>query len=208
MSRLLRPAGSFLLGVAVALTALAGIAALGVATTMAQSFPASPRTEVRPSAARPMPPGKFTVAVVIGASGTVASDALLPYEVFARSGRFAVYTVAGSRVPTVLSGGVHVLPDRTFAEPLTRPDVVVVPAVAAPTGEREAPLRAWVTTQAERGSRILGVCAGAEVLAASGLLDSRRATSHWSRIRCSYVVEAAADRGRVAPRRREVQGSW
>jgi putative intracellular protease/amidase len=183
MSRWLRRVGRVLLGVAVALTALAGISGLGVATTMAQSFPAPPRTEVPPpAAARPLPPGKLTAAVVIGASGTVASDALVPYEVFARSARFAVYTVAESRTSAVLSGGVHVLPDHTFAEPLPRPDVVVVPAVAAPAGDKEAPLRAWVTAQAERGSRILGVCAGAEVLAASGLLDGRRATSHWSRI--------------------------
>jgi hypothetical protein len=55
MSRL-RSLGSALLGVPVALTALAGIPALGVATTMAQSFPASPRTEVRlspPARCRP-----------------------------------------------------------------------------------------------------------------------------------------------------------
>lgn len=56
MSRLLRGVGSVLLGVAVALAALAGIPALGVATTMAQSFPAAPRTEVPPpAAARPLP---------------------------------------------------------------------------------------------------------------------------------------------------------
>jgi putative intracellular protease/amidase len=182
MSRRLRRIGRVLVGLATALTALAGVSGLGVATTMAQSFPAPLGGEVPRAAARPLPPDKFTVAVVIGASGTVASDALVPYEVFAGSGRFAVYTVAGSRTPAVLSGGVHVVPDRTFAESLPRPDVVVVPAVAAPTGDREAPLRAWVTAQAERGSRILGVCAGAEVLAASGLLDGRRATSHWSRV--------------------------
>lgn len=183
MSRWMRRFARVLVGLAVAVPALAGISGLGVATTMAQSFPAPSRTEA-PSwvPARPLPPGKFTVAVVIGSSGTVASDALVPYEVFARSGRFAVYTVASSRTPAVLSGGVHVQPDRTFADPLPRPDVVVVPAVAAPTGDSEAPLRAWVAAQAERGSHILGVCAGAEVLAASGLLDGRRATSHWSRV--------------------------
>jgi putative intracellular protease/amidase len=36
--------------------------------------------------------------------------------------------------------------------------------------------------QVERGTRILGVCAGSRVLAAAGLLEGRYATSHWSRL--------------------------
>ena len=74
------------------------------------------------------------------------------------------------------------MPDRTFDEPDLRPDVVVVPAVVEPAGVREAPLRTWVAAQAARGARILGVCAGSQVLATAGILDGRRATSHWSLI--------------------------
>ena len=107
---------------------------------------------------------------------------LAPFEVFSRSAGFAVSTVAASRQPVVLSGGVHLVPDHTFDDLGWRPDVVVVPAVAQPRGDREAPLRTWVAQQATRGARIMGVCAGAEVLAASGLLDGRRATTHWSLI--------------------------
>jgi hypothetical protein len=55
-----------------------------------------------------------------------------------------------------------------------------VPAVADPDGPQEAGLRAWITDQADRGARILGVCAGSRVLAATGLLNGRTATSHWS----------------------------
>ena len=62
------------------------------------------------------------------------------------------------------------------------PDVVVVPAVVNPAGKELAPLRDWITRHAGRGAHILGVCAGSALLAAAGLLDGRRATSHWSNL--------------------------
>lgn len=168
--------------VALLASALTGMAAAGVVTSMSQSYPAPPTGagSLRWPAPEPIPAERPTVAVVLGESGTVATDALAPYEVFARS--FFTYTVAGTRAPRTLSGGIHVLPDRTFAEDLPAPDVVVVPAVVDPSGEVEAELRDWVGAQAAAGSQVLGVCAGAEVLARAGLLDGRRATSHWSRI--------------------------
>ena len=188
--RLAGRVGRLLVGLAVSLAVLAGISGVGVLTSMGEAFPAPPPirqigdgapVRAAPSASE----GRFTVAVVLGATGTVASDVLIPYEVFARSPRFSVYTVAATRDPVTLSGAVHVLPDRTFSEvgnPAEPPDVVVVPAVAEPAGGDEAPLRAWVTQQAGAGSQVLGVCAGSEVLAASGALDGRRATTHWARI--------------------------
>jgi hypothetical protein len=60
--------------------------------------------------------------------------------------------------------------------------VVVVPAVAAPNGNKEAPLREWLTHRSDQGAHLLGVCNGSRLLAATGLLDGRRATSHWSSI--------------------------
>jgi putative intracellular protease/amidase len=81
---------------------------------------------------------------------------------------------------------MSLLPDHTLDEvakgTAPRPDVVVVPAVVDPTGDTQASLRAWIVEQARHGSRILGVCAGSELLAATGLLDNRRATSFWANI--------------------------
>jgi hypothetical protein len=59
---------------------------------------------------------------------------------------------------------------------------VVVPAVNDPSGEQESELRTWLVQQAHTGARILGICAGSRLLAATGLLDGHRATSHWTRI--------------------------
>ncbi|GAA1010348.1 hypothetical protein Aple_038470 [Acrocarpospora pleiomorpha] len=170
-----------LLGVVLAVATVTGVCLLGVATTMGASY-ANPAYAVPdggwPEPAR-VPSGRVVVAVVAGASGSVVTDVLAPYEVFARSGRFFVYTVSARREPVVLSGGLRMLPDHGLAD-APPPDVVVVPAVVDPVGEREAGLRAWIGTQARRGARVLGVCVGSELAAASGVLDGRRATSHWA----------------------------
>jgi len=88
--------------------------------------------------ARSVPEGRLAVAVVLGASGSVITDALGPYEVFARSPTFFVYTMSASRPTVVLSGALAVVPDYSLddveAGLAPEPDVVVVPAVAALLG--------------------------------------------------------------------------
>jgi putative intracellular protease/amidase len=168
---------------------VAGAAAAGVFTSMRTAYPKVPQAgpaEGWPPA-RPVPEGRLAVAVVLGASGSVITDALGPYEVFARSPKFFLYTVSASRPTATLSGGLAVVPDYSLddvdAGLAPEPDVVVVPAVAAPNGKKEAPLREWITRRTDRGARLLGVCNGSRLLAAAGLLDGRRATAHWSSIR-------------------------
>jgi putative intracellular protease/amidase len=126
------------------------------------------------------------VAIVAGTSGTVASDLLAPYDIFASSPAFHPYVVAAPTGPVPLEGGPAVVPTHTFADvdadPALRPDLVVVPALSKPTGPTESTLRDWVITQHDRGAKVLSVCAGAVVLAETGILDGLHATSHWSRI--------------------------
>ena len=126
------------------------------------------------------------VAFVVGATGTVASDLLAPYDVFASSPAFTTYVVADDAGPAPLEGGPPVVPTYTFADvdadPALSPDLVVVPALTNRPAPTEAPLRTWVTRQHDDGAKILGVCSGSLVLAATGMLDGLNATSHWSRI--------------------------
>jgi putative intracellular protease/amidase len=128
----------------------------------------------------------LVVAIVAGTSGTVASDLLAPYDVFASSPAFRTYVVAAHTGPVPLEGGPALLPAHTFAhvdaDPALTPDLVVVPALSKPTGRTEATLRSWVRSQRADGARVLGVCAGSVVLAETGMLDGLHATSHWSRI--------------------------
>ena len=109
---------------------------------------------------------------------------MAPYEVFADSPRFSVYTIAASGAPAPVDGGPAIVPTYTFADSAAGvappPDVVVVPAVTTPDGPEEAALRTWIVQQSRKGAHILGICAGARILAATGLLRGRAATSHWS----------------------------
>lgn len=187
MPRIVRRALHVALAGALSTLALAGVVGAGSAVTASESrrTPA-PNENNLPASHASSANGRFVVAVVLGQSGTVASDALAPYEVFATSSEFLVYTVAAQGGPVALDGGPALVPTYTFEQvssgAVPRPDVVVVPAVGDPEGQAESALRTFVIGQSERGARILGVCSGSRVLAASGLLDGRRATSHWSRI--------------------------
>jgi putative intracellular protease/amidase len=160
----------------------------------AGAWMAEAESHVRPSAQdfkdrpanRPSSSGPTVVAVVLGSSGTVGSDVLAPYEVFASSPKFSVYTIAALAGPAPVDGGPAIVPTYTFDDVRSgtarQPDVVVVPAVGAPEGAEEAAMRDWIVEQSGRGARILGVCSGSMVLAGTGLLNGHPATSHWSRL--------------------------
>jgi transcriptional regulator GlxA family with amidase domain len=63
---------------------------------------------------------------------------------------------------------------------------------------------AWLQSQSRKGATIIGVCAGAKVVGAAGLLDGRRATTHWYYVRTllerSPTIEYVANRRMVADR--------
>jgi len=192
--RILAVTGTVLLTV-VTFAATLAAGALVTGRGLHQSVPSSRSQTVRDTAgevatgasrARVRHGRPLVVAFVAGTAGTVASDLLAPYDIFASSPAFRPYVVAADADPVPLEGGPALVPTYTFddvdADPALRPDLVVVPALSKPTGTTEAAFRSWVRTQHDDGARILGVCAGSVVLAETGMLDGRRATSHWSRV--------------------------
>jgi putative intracellular protease/amidase len=189
-----------------ALVTLAAVVVAGVVVTTRSTHQPVP-TRSTPAASASLPfttPGsaagnvsaqhgrRLVVAFLVGKGGTIASDLLAPYDIFASSPAFTTYVVAADAGPAPLEGGPAVVPTHTFtdvdADAALSPDLVVVPALTHPTGSSEAPLRAWVTRQHRAGAKILGVCSGSLVLAATGMLDGLHATSHWSRI---HALEAS-----------------
>ncbi|HSO52022.1 MAG TPA: protein DJ-1, partial [Actinomycetes bacterium] len=77
-------------GVGLSAAWLVGVGAVGAVVSMREAYPRAP--QVGPAQgwlpARPVPEGRLAVAVVLGASGSVITDAFGPYEVFARSQEF------------------------------------------------------------------------------------------------------------------------
>ena len=175
----------------------AGVAAFPVVATVVglrslaeRDHPAVlPGLDVRSVAAVPRPaidPAKPTVVVLFGADLTEITDALGPYEMFARAGRYNVVAAAASRQPTLLTGGLRLLPHYSLAEIDSAlghaPDVVVIPNLPNADAPLNRPVIDWIRQQAAGGALIHSWCKGAMALAETGLLDGQTATAHWGDI--------------------------
>jgi AraC family transcriptional activator FtrA len=133
-----------------------------------------------PSAARPH---RFVARLQ---PGVLLLDLAAPTHVFGHCGapRYT-FSIAGLQAgPVTTSTGFDVLAPRGL-EALEDADTIVVPGTIDhhPAEACVAPLRA----AAARGARIMSVCTGAFALAAAGLLDGRRATTHWDS--CADLAE-------------------
>lgn len=129
-----------------------------------------------------------------------------PFEVFSRtrltpgvqarrtedSAPFNVFTVARTRDPITATGGLVVTPAYGFADapPI---DLLVVPGGF---GTRalldDAPTLDWIRSTAAAARKTTSVCTGALLLARSGLLRNRRATTHWASLDLLATLEVGA----------------
>jgi transcriptional regulator GlxA family with amidase domain len=123
---------------------------------------------------------------VLARYGVVTFDLAIASRVFSLAttdgGAEARYrvTVGGptpGRVMTAEGFEVNVASARHIA---ARADTIVVPG-AVSDGTLSDPLRDVLWQASKRGARIVSFCTGAFALAAAGLLDGRRATTHWLR---------------------------
>ncbi|MER6136920.1 DJ-1/PfpI family protein [Streptomyces sp. NPDC001815] len=109
-----------------------------------------------------------------------ALDAVGPYETLGRLPDSETVFVAEQRGPVRTdTGNLAVTADRTFAE-LPDPDIVVVPGGPGQTPQMEnETLLDWLRAADATSTWTTSVCTGSLLLAAAGLLEGRRATSHW-----------------------------
>lgn len=141
---------------------------------------------------RPTASDKWAVGILVF-DGVEVLDFAGPFEVFSRtrlipgtesrrseeSAPFRVFTVARTRSPIRATGGLEVIPHYDFAE---RPpvDLLVVPGGY---GTRrllhDEETLAWIRAVAAEARQVTSVCTGSILLAECGLLEGRRATTHW-----------------------------
>jgi transcriptional regulator GlxA family with amidase domain len=144
-----------------------------------------------------MPPQPKLISI-LAPPGVQLTDVSGPLDVFAEAntqlGRTAyrLEVVGPSPGPLRTSSGVRLLADRVVGA--TGPDRAHTLLVAGAPGLADLPpgpgVLSWLRAEAPRARRYGSVCTGAFLLAAAGLLDGRRVTTHW----------AAADRlGRDFP---------
>jgi transcriptional regulator GlxA family with amidase domain len=124
-----------------------------------------------------------TIAIVIF-PGFQLLDAAGPIAAFELAGResarppYRIRVLARAAGPVASSSGVMLT-----AEALPAPSGIDTLLVVGGRGTREADpdpeLLAWLRDTAPAARRVASVCTGAFVLAAAGLLDGRRVTTHW-----------------------------
>ena len=126
-----------------------------------------------------IPPAKGTIPVAVAISeGAVMIDYAGPWEVFQDANRangdkaFNLFTVAESTQPVTASGGLKLIPDYTF-DHAPAPKVIVIPAQSG----NDAMLD-WIRKSAKTADVVMSVCAGAFILAKTGLLSGKAATTH------------------------------
>jgi transcriptional regulator GlxA family with amidase domain len=111
-----------------------------------------------------------------------------PHEVFHQAGAYELETVAAVAGPVAATGGLTVMPTGTIDACDGPIDTLVV---AGGRGKVQAcadtRLIGWIREAAGRSRRVASICTGAFLLAEAGLLDGRRAVTHWSS--CDRLAE-------------------
>jgi putative intracellular protease/amidase len=151
----------------------------------APSFGAAPPIEKEEAdatiaALKPPKRQRPLIAIVGVNDSSETTDYLMPYGILRRADVADVVALGTKPGPVTLFPILRVEPQATVsdfdAQHPEGADYVIVPAMSR--DDDPAVLR-WIKSQTAKGAIIIGVCAGAKVVGNTGLLDGKRATTHW-----------------------------
>jgi transcriptional regulator GlxA family with amidase domain len=121
----------------------------------------------------------------VGYPGLTVLDLIGPHETFATAnalcgrGLYETVIVASKRAAFVSDSGVTLTPHEDFAT-AGRSDTLITPGGPGLRNPKtQGEVAAWLQLKAPRTRRMVSVCTGLYGLAATGLLDGRRAATHW-----------------------------
>jgi putative intracellular protease/amidase len=164
------------------------------------SLPSAPAAKAAPpvtqdetnamlTALRPPKRQRPLIAIVGANDGSETTDYLMPFGILRRADVADVIALGTEPGPVTLYPALKVEPQASVAEFDARhpdgADHVIVPAMHRDDDPTVLP---WIRSQATKGAIIIGVCAGAKIVGAAGLLDGKRATTHW------YYVKELCER--------------
>lgn len=168
--------------VALFLAGFAGWIAWLPPTPAPAAAPSITQAETRATLAALKPPKRARpVIAIIGINdATETTDYLMTYGILRRADIADVMALATGPGPVKLYPALKVQPDATVAEFDAQypqgADYVIVPAMSR---DDDPVALQWIRNQAAKGAIVIGVCVGAKVVGAAGLLEAKRATTHW-----------------------------
>ncbi|MEY2491312.1 MAG: hypothetical protein QOH24_263 [Verrucomicrobiota bacterium] len=164
-----------------ALMAVIALSAVGQLSAASDPVGAANASDANKPLANPLKPptqGSIPVAFLIS-QGAVIIDFCGPWEVFRdvdipgrKDAPFRLYTVAETTAPIRAGGGMKIVPDYTLAD-APAPKVIVIPAQSDPS----ATVLEWIRKSTKNTDVTMSVCTGAFVLAKTGLLSGKAATT-------------------------------
>jgi transcriptional regulator GlxA family with amidase domain len=136
----------------------------------------------------------INVTVVL-LNGTFSSTAVGPMEVFRYAGmlwnlltgvppqpKFQVTTASADGRAVRCDGPIQIRPDMGLKD-VRETDLIFLPTTGISLEdavERNRKVVPWLKRWRKRGAAIASVCSGVELVASTGMLDGRRATTHWA----------------------------
>jgi transcriptional regulator GlxA family with amidase domain len=136
----------------------------------------------------------MTEVTVLFLDGTFSSTAIGPMEVFRHAGllwnictgqppapRFRVTTASTDGRAVSADGPVRLQPVAGLKD-IRKTELIFIPSTGLSMDdvlERNAPVVPWLRRWHKRGATIASVCSGVGLVAAAGMLDGKRATTHW-----------------------------